>query len=76
MMRFPDLADIIKRELGESAAKRVLNAICRDAAGEQVYIPARPSDPELLPTDTVKTIRRRHAVSRSTAYNWINKYRL
>jgi len=74
-MKFADLADLIRRELPHEQAERLCRAICREAAGEQIYIPARHGEPEILPSDTPKTVQKRYGVSRQTAYNWVNKWR-
>lgn len=74
-MRFCDLADLLRRELGRDQAERVCTLICREASGEKIYVPQRTDRPQVLPTDTPKTVQRRHGVSRSTAYNWVSSWR-
>lgn len=74
-MRFSDLAEIIRRHLGKEAGDDLCSAICEEAPGEEVYIPRRFGEPDVKPTDTPATVARRHRVSRSTAYNWVNKWR-
>lgn len=74
-MRFAELVDLIKREIGEDRGRRLCDAICDECAGEEIYIPKRPGAPEVKPTDTPATVARRNRVSRSTAYNWVTKYR-
>jgi len=74
-VRFEDLADIVRREVGESLAIRILRALRRDAGGEQIYIPQKEPPPEVTPRDTVHGLRERHRISRSTAYNWVNRWK-
>lgn len=75
MMRFTELSDIIRREVGEDMARRVCRAICRESAGEQVYIPRRAERPIPELSDTVSSLQKSHGVSRSTAYNWVSSWR-
>ena len=74
-MRFADLAEILRRELGSEIGARACRAICAHAAGESVYIPGRSEPPEILPTDTPKRVAERYGVPRSTAHNWVNRWR-
>jgi len=74
-MRFADLAEILRRVIGQEAADKAIAALCSEASGEQVYIPSRHGRPKILPNDTPKTVQKRHNVSRSTAYNWVNRWR-
>jgi hypothetical protein len=74
-VKFVELADIIKREVGRDLADKVVEAICSAAAGEAVYIPRRPARPSIEPSDTPTAVARKHNVSRSTAYNWVNRWR-
>lgn len=74
-MRFSEVVDILRREMGEDIAVRVSKVLCSEAAGEQVYIPSRHEKPEILPTDTVKTVQKRYGLSQRTAYNWVNRWR-
>ena len=74
-MRFADLADIVRAELGPHAADRLLQRICAEAAGEQVYIPSRHAPPKIEPTDTPKAVQARYKVSRTTAHNWVARWR-
>jgi hypothetical protein len=74
-MRFCDLADILTRTLGDEAAAKACEAICREAAGETVYIPARPGAPQVSPTETPREIAIRYGVAIRTARNWVNRWR-
>ena len=74
-MKFSELADIVRRTVDHSTAERVLDAICHEAQGEQVYIPRSARKPEITPNDTVKDIRRKYGVSRSTAYSWVSAWK-
>ena len=74
-MRFADLAEILRRELGHDLAARACRILCREAAGESVYIPSRADPPEILPTDTPRRVAERYGVPRSTAHNWVNRWR-
>lgn len=76
-MNFSDLAGIIKRRLPADQAEMLCQAICDEAAGERVYIPARPEKPEdlVLPTDTPARVQARHQVTRRTAYRWCERWR-
>lgn len=74
-MRFAELAEILRRELGPDIGARACQIICRQAAGESVYIPSRSSEPEILPTDTPARIAERYGVPKRTAYNWVNRWR-
>ena len=74
-MKFSALAEILKRELGPDLGARACRILCREAAGESVYIPARAEPPEILPTDTPKRVQERYSVARSTAHNWVSRWR-
>ena len=74
-MRFADLAEILRRELGPDLAAKACKIICREAAGESVYIPSRDGPPEILQTDTPKRVAERYGIPRSTAHNWVNRWR-
>lgn len=75
MSGFDDLCEILREEFGSAVAEKVVQRI-RDALGSQrLYVPSKPR-PDVNSRDTVKTIRKKHGVARSTAYNWINRYRL
>ena len=74
-MRFEDFADIIRREVGAAMTNRILMALCRQAPGEDVYIPKKEPKPTITPLDTVTRLRERHNISRSTAYNWVNQWK-
>lgn len=74
-MRLAELADILDRELGADISKRAVEAICREAAGETLYIPQRIGQPDIQSTDTPKTVAKRYGVSRRTAYTWVKKWR-
>lgn len=70
-MTLTDLSNLLARELGPQTAARAVVALCREAAGERLYIPRHPAPPEILPSDTVSSIRARYSISRRTAYHWI-----
>ena len=74
-MRFADLAEILRVELGADLSARACRAICARAAGESVYIPARPEPPEILPSDTPRTVSARYQVHPNTGRNWVNRWR-
>ena len=74
-MKFADMAEIIRQEIGEELTEKVCQALCRYAHHEQVYIPSKPNKPQVKPSDTPKDIQKRHGVSRSTAYNWVSSWR-
>jgi hypothetical protein len=74
-VRFADLAEILRRELGADLAAKACRIICREASGESVYIPARAEPPTIQPTDTPKTVASRYSVHRETARNWVNRWR-
>jgi hypothetical protein len=74
-VRFADLAEILRRELGPDLGARACRAICEHAAGESVYIPGRPEPPEILPSDTPRTVAARYRINRETARNWVNRWR-
>lgn len=74
-MRFLELAEILRRELGPDLGPRVCQIICRQAPGESIYIPSRDGPPEILPTDTPQRIVERYGVTKRTAYNWVNRWR-
>jgi hypothetical protein len=75
VMRFAELAEILRRELGSELASKACRVLCQQAAGESVYIPTRAAAPEILPTDTPKRVADRYGVPRSTAANWVNRWR-
>jgi hypothetical protein len=74
-MRFRELTEILRRELGPDLAAQVGRIICAAASGESVYIPARAEQPEILPTDTPRRVAERYGVHRETARNWVNRWR-
>ena len=74
-MTFAELADIITARAGAEIGHQIAQDICRQAAGEYVYIPAKHGAPEILPTDTPRSVQRRYGVSRSTAYSWVKRWR-
>lgn len=74
-MRFADLAEILRRELGADLAAKACRVLCREAAGESVYIPSREGPPEIRPTDTPKRVAERYGVHRETARNWVNRWK-
>lgn len=75
MTAFDDICRIVSEECGTVAAERVSVRVRELLGTQRVYVPAKPG-PDVRKTDTVATIRTRHPVSRATAYNWLNKYRL
>jgi hypothetical protein len=74
-MRFCDLADILTRVIGDEAAAKACEAICREASGETIYIPARPGAPQVLPTETPREIATRYQVTVRTARNWVSRWK-
>lgn len=77
-MRLPDLAEILIRVLGDDDTRRALDALCKEAGGETLYIPSRPARPDrsdLRPTDTVQTLIQTRGISKSTAYRWVDRWR-
>jgi hypothetical protein len=74
-MRLPDFAGILIRILGDDETRRVLDELCKEAAGENLYIPRRPAPPEVGETDTVQSVAKRHRVSVRTAYRWLGAWR-
>jgi hypothetical protein len=74
-MTLAELADILRRDLGDDVTARVVAVLCREASGERVHIPRRLGRPEIREDDTPNTIQQRHRVSRATAYNWVNRWR-
>ncbi|MBV5310765.1 hypothetical protein [Chromatium okenii] len=73
-MTFAELSDIVRRECGQDA-DQVLRVICHQCAGESIHVPIRSIRPEILPTDTPKTIQARYRVSKTTAYRWVNAWK-
>lgn len=53
----------------------VAEIICREFGGERLYVPRRYTAPEILPTDTPASVQRRYGVARSTAHNWVQRWR-
>lgn len=74
-MRLPDFAGILIRILGDDETRRVLAELCKEAAGENLYIPRRPGRPAVGATDTVQTVAKQHRVSVRTAYRWLGAWR-
>ena len=75
-MTFGELSEILRRELGADLATRACAALCREAAGESVYVPRRPTGrPEIAPGETARAVQARYAVSERTARNWVNRWR-
>lgn len=74
-MTLAELAAILRRELGADITIRVVEIVCREAAGERIHIPRRVGRPEVRTDDTPQAIQQRHRVSRATAYNWVNRWR-
>ncbi len=75
-MKFAEFAAFLTEALGAEASARACALLCQRAAGESVYIPARPGPPVIAPNDTPATVARRYRVSRPTAYRWVNKWRV
>lgn len=74
-MNYAELSEIVRREAGVDIAARILAAICREAAGEYVYIPRRSGPPEILPGDTPAKLAIRYGVTKRTAYNWVARWK-
>lgn len=74
-MKLADLAEILGRELGPDLARRAVEALCREAAGETLYITRRLGRPEIAPDDTAATVQVRYRVSERTARNWVHRWR-
>lgn len=75
MSEFSELIQAIRDECGNEIAKRLDLKMRQMFGTRRIYIPGKPS-PEVTQADTVETLKKRHGVSRATAYNWLNKYRL
>lgn len=75
MSAYDDLVRILCEECGDPLADRIARRIRALLGSQSIYVPSRGA-PDVTRKDTVETIRKRHGVSRSTAYNWLNKYRL
>lgn len=69
----------LRRQLEEEQVltpEVVTEVIRRNWGGERLYIPHRRQEPpQVLPTDTPKSLQRRYGISRSTAYGWISRWR-
>lgn len=74
-MTLDEVAVILERALGQDQARVALEAICREAAGESLYIPRRAARPEIRPSDTPQALQKKYGISRTTAYNWVNNWR-
>jgi hypothetical protein len=74
-MTYADLLELLTREVGRDLATRIGTALCREAAGESLYIPRRCVAPVILPTDTAASLQARYGVPRRTAYNWVNRWK-
>ena len=74
-MTYREMVRVMARAIGPDLAATAAEAICREAAGERVHIPARPGPPEIRPDDTTATVRARYQVPRSTAASWVRRWR-
>ena len=75
-MKYAELVEIICAEIGDDAGHALCAAICRRAARERLYIPDKHEPPPVIaPNDTPAVVARRHGIARSTAYNWVNRWR-
>lgn len=74
-MKFSDLVEILERELGRDQARRAVDALCREAAGEEVYVPRRVGRPEIRVTDTAATVAVRYRISHRAARNWVTRWK-
>lgn len=75
-MKFAQLVEIICAEIGQDAGQSLCAAICRKAARERLYIPDEFNPPPVIaPNDTPAKVARQYGVARSTAYNWVNRWR-
>jgi hypothetical protein len=69
-----DLCVILSREPTLSP-EIVASIIRREWGGERLYVPTRSAPPEILPTDTPKTVQKKYGVPRSTAHAWVTRWR-
>lgn len=75
-MTFADLTDILRREIGADLAARACAALCREAAGESVYVPRRmPGRPEIRSDDTSHALQVRYGVAPRTARRWVTRWK-
>jgi hypothetical protein len=70
---FEDLRALLAREV--LTPQRVCEILAEHYGGERLYIPRRcEPPPEIGPGDTPQKLMA-HGVKRSTAYNWVNRWR-
>ena len=75
MSAWDDICQVIEDECGKDVAHRVVLKLRKRVGGLRIYIPSRPS-PKVTHKDTPQTLQKKHGISRATAYNWLNKYRI
>jgi hypothetical protein len=73
-VNFRQLMQIVEREIGSAESARVAEAICRDAAGERIYIPERPGPPIIAAGASPVEVARQFGVHRNTASAWVRRY--
>ena len=74
-MTFAELTEILSREIGHELAERAALALCREAPGARVFIPARAQRPEISQRDTPAAVQQRYNVSRATAHRWVTGWK-
>lgn len=71
---FDLLARIVTDRMGQEDGQALLLDICRSLNGRRVYVPRYPTLRE-DPQAPIEVIQDRYRVSRSTAYNWVNRWK-
>lgn len=72
-MNLMELSELLAADIGGDAAADLCRALARVAPGETLYVASKFGRPEILPTDTTASIRKKFRVSRTTAYNWTRR---
>ncbi len=75
MSAWDEVVAILCDECGKVVAEKVVLRVRKMYGGNSIYIPSKPT-PQVEPVDTPTSLRKKHGISRSTAYNWLNKYRI
>ena len=74
-MRFTELLECLRRELGPDLASRAAHAIRLNAGGERIHVPTRAPRVEVRPSDTPERLALRAGISKRSAYRWLNQAR-
>lgn len=71
------LDDIYERLRGEGALtpERVVEILRAEWGGTRQYIGGKPPKPSISAHDTPSSVQQKHKIPRSTAYNWVSRWK-